>query len=1002
VKIYKYCLTFGALVLFLINSRAQEREYAFGLAGNPYFFRYICYAPDNDYATQMRPFIFILGPAGKTASETFQTDTLKNIPQFHKYYLVYVPKQSALNGDLITYIEALASLLTYNFHYGHKNLFLYIQDPAMTFSEAELHRLTFLFNSINQSATISGSVPEEKNLTELFKEDATVFKVRNEEEVKKEDFAIYYYEEDESSEEDYNFVQAKKQYFGPPAGFNFTLTGQIKDKSSGEALPFATIMVRGTTLGAVTNADGYFTIMHVPCDTNVLVIQYVGYNTTDFYLTPYTNKKNLIIEVRSSAKVLKTVNIIGSKDEVVLANKTDISTVKMTPRKMEQLPSFGEKDIMRSLQLLPGISASNESSSGLYVRGGTPDQNLVLFDGFTIYHVDHLYGFYSAFNINAVKDVQLYKGGFESKFGGRISSVTEITGKDGNQNMLNVGLDVSLLSVNAYLEVPIAKKFTSIIAFRRSYQGILYNNIFEKFNKHTHDNQVTPQNGPGGRQSQNTTVTSYFYDLNGKFTFRPNDNNILSLSIFNGMDKLDNGSGFSNPSFGGGGGGFNMNSTDLTKYGNLGASLKWSRKLNEKLYRNAIISYSNYFSDRDRSQERNTTNSSGDTLTTTRSGVFENNDLKDYSFKSDYQLDISSAAQLQFGAFGTWFDIKYNYAQNDTSSLIDKENQALLAGGYLQSRIKLFKDKLKFLPGLRISYFEPTGKLYFEPRVSVSYNLTDHLIVKGATGLFYQFVNRVTREDIMSGSKDFWLLADGGSIPVSSAIHYDLGLIYESPDYIFSAEAYYKKIDQLTEYSLRINSSPMGVSYAENFYNGYGYARGLEFLAQKKSGKFNGWLSYTLGEARNHFDVYSDMYYPANQDVTHEFKAVAMYKIKRWDFSATWIYATGRPYTAPSGAYTITLLDGTTQDFFTVTSKNGVRLPAYHRADISVNYKLLFGARGDQKRRELGYIGFSLFNLYNRKNVWYKEFTIEDGVIIETNVNYMGLTPNLILSLKLR
>ena len=213
-------------------------------------------------------------------------------------------------------------------------------------------------------------------------------------------------------------------------------------------------------------------------------------------------------------------------------------------------------------------------------------------------------------------------------------------------------------------------------------------------------------------------------------------------------------------------------------------------------------------------------------------------------------------------------------------------------------------------------------------------------------------------------------------------------------------EAYYKEIEGLTEYSLRFNPSPQGVSYQENFYSGYGYARGLEFLLQRQIGKLNGWVSYTIGEARNHFDVYSTDYYPANQDVTHEFKIVSLYKLKRWDFSASWVFATGRPYTAPSGAYAVSLLDGSTADYFTVTSKNSVRLPDYHRLDLSVNFKLLAGEQGDRKRKEIGYIGLSIFNFYNRTNLWYKQYTIEDNQIIETNINYLGMTPNITLSLK--
>jgi hypothetical protein len=286
--------------------------------------------------------------------------------------------------------------------------------------------------------------------------------------------------------------------------------------------------------------------------------------------------------------------------------------------------------------------------------------------------------------------------------------------------------------------------------------------------------------------------------------------------------------------------------------------------------------------------------------------------------------------------------------------------------------------------------------------MSLSARLNSTITFKGSTGKYYQFANKVTREDIMSGNKEFWILSDANSIPVSSAIHYIAGLSYESDDYLFSVEAYYKKIDSLTEYSLRFNPNPMGVSYEENFFSGYGYAKGIEFLLQKKYGKLNGWVSYTYGEARNHFDVYSDTYYPANQDVSHEFKAVALYKYKRLDISATWIFATGRPYTSPSGAYNIELLDGSSQNYFTVTSKNSLRLPNYHRADISFNYKLLAGEKGDRKRREIGYIGFSLFNIYNRKNVWYKQFVIEDGEVLETNYNYLGITPNITLSVKLR
>ena len=554
--------------------------------------------------------------------------------------------------------------------------------------------------------------------------------------------------------------------------------------------------------------------------------------------------------------------------------------------------------------------------------------------------------------------------------------------------------------MNFFAEVPIGDKFSSFIAFRKSYQGALYQALFDKFNKRSSTSAPVNQN-PFGRFSQNQDIVSYFYDLNGKFTYRPGDKDIISLSIFNGTDNLDNSFSSGIPSFGQYNSNFSTSSTDLTRYGNVGSSLKWSRKWNSKLYGNTIISYSNYYSHRDRSQNRTLFNPNNES-SSSRSGLLENNDLKDFSFKSDYQWDISNSNQIQFGGFGTYFKIRYTYAQGDTATILDRNGKALLSGVYLQDKLKFLNDKLQFLPGIRTSYFQTTSKVYYEPRASLSYNLTDWLILKGAYGKYYQFANRVTREDILSGSTDFWILSDGKSVPISSSIHYIAGISYESKNYTFSAEGYYKLIQNLTEYSLRINASPMGINYNENFFNGYGFSRGVEFLAQRNSGNLNGWISYTLGEARNHFDVYSSSYYPANQDVTHEFKIVGLYKYKRWNFSANWIFATGRPYTAPSGAYSITLLDGTEKDYFTVTSKNSLRLPDYHRLDIAANYKLLMGKSGDKKRREIGYIGFSLFNVFNHLKIWYKQYTIESGKVLETNVNYLGITPNLTISLKFR
>jgi ferric enterobactin receptor len=1005
-RILSGTLLFYAIIALLINPlnvKAQQRGYSFNSPGSKCYMQYICYTADSSYSSVRRPFIFILGEEGTTAKSVFERDTLRYSAKFINYFFVYLPSRGTTPGEKLYCIDALASLITNNFKYGRTNLFFEVNDSLIRRNDINLYGLNTVFK---KTKLMSEEGPPQKNengpasIQELFTETTSAYKP---EEKAIEDLANYYTADNsqDSVTVDPQDELPKKSFFGPPTARNFTLSGIIRDQATGEALPFAAIMVKGTTIGVSTNTDGYFTLLKVPTDTSTLLVQYVGYRKTPVYLTPQLPKRNLLIDIRSESHSLREVRINAHKDDVVFVKNEEVGMIKLTPLKIEQLPSIGEKDMMRSFQLMPGVSASNESSSGLYIRGGTPDQNLVLYDGFTVYHVDHLYGFFSAFNSNALKDIQLYKGGFESRFGGRISSVTEITSKEGNQKKVNAGFDISMLSTNVFAEVPIGKKFTSFLAFRKSYQGAIYNMIFKKFNKTRTQDAPDVGTGPGRRYSQSDDITSYFYDLNGKFTFKPNDKDIISLSIFNGTDKLDNSFASNIPSFGQSNANFSMNSVDLTSYGNIGSSLKWSRKWSSKLYGNTIFSYSNYYNKRNRSSERTLVNPV-DGTTKSMSGVFEKNDLKDFSLKSDYQYELGGNSQIQFGVFTTLYNIKYSYAQSDTINILDRSGLALLGGVYLQSRNKLFNDKLQIVPGLRADYFETTGKLYLEPRLALSFKLTDNLVIKGSTGKFYQFANRVTREDIMSGSKEFWILSDGNSVPISSAIHYIAGISYESSQYTFSAEAYYKKIHNLTEYSLRINASPMGVNYNENFFNGYGYAAGIEFLAQKSSGDLNGWVSYTLGEAKNHFDEYSTGYFPANQDVTHEFKIVGLYHYRRWDFSTNWIFATGRPYTAPSGAYTLTLLDGTTQDFFTVTTKNSIRLPNYHRLDISATYKLLMGRKVDTKRRELGSVSFSIFNLYNHQNIWYKQYAIESGEIIETNITYLGITPNITLSLKLR
>ncbi len=786
------------------------------------------------------------------------------------------------------------------------------------------------------------------------------------------------------------FVNVK--YSGDASNTNIVVSGVIKDAQTGESLPFASIIVKGFNLGATTNNDGYFTIVGVPTDTSTLIVSYIGYKKTEIYLNPNLNYQALKILVEPLSLNLQEVAITAEKDDEMLYSSSEVSVVKMSPKEMSKLPSAGEKDIFRSFQLLPGVSGSNESSSGMYVRGGTPDQNLILYDGFTVYHVDHLFGMFSAFNSNAVKDVQLYKGGFESKFGGRISSVMEIVGKDGNEKNFNLGAEVGLLSANLFTEIPIKDKVTVFFAARRSWKSFLYNEIFEDFNAAQEAEPTTTSSSEkGGRTQESTTPSSYFYDINAKISYKPTSKDIISYSLFNGLDNLDNSRVVSRSRNGvTSSGGVN----DVTKWGSLGMSTAWSRKWNPIYYSKLLVSMSDYSSERDISNTRIVTNLNGD-VTEFKRGSFEKNLLKDYSIKFDNEINLGKHNTIEAGFQSSYYNIEYNYSLNDTITIQQSQQTGNVFSGYFQDKIKLF-NRLTLTPGIRASYYDVTNKDYYEPRFSFNYKLTNNINLKGAWGHYYQFTNRIIRNDISSGSRDFWLLSNDDNIPVSFSEHFILGAKYETNGYVFDIEGYYKKLDGLSEYLLQFAPSFNNVDFNEFFYTGSGTAKGIEFLIQKKHGKYNGWLGYTIGEVLYDFPIYGEIPFYAGHDVTHEFKVVNTYKFRKWTFAATWIYATGKPYTEPIGGYSVQMADGSNQDFVSIGEKNNSRYPDYHRLDIAANREFKVG------KTAKGSFGVSIYNLYNRQNTWYKEFEIDNGELIETNVNLLGFMPSLNLSISLR
>lgn len=792
----------------------------------------------------------------------------------------------------------------------------------------------------------------------------------------------------------------------------FTLSGTVRDASSQETLPNATVMIKGTDRGAATNADGYFVLVNVPGDSLVLRVTYLGYVPREIAVEPRTQNGPLDVLLEVFTPEMEEVMVTAERYQIVKMAES-VSQITISPKDLAVLPSVGEVDIFRSLQLLPGISGTNEGSSGLFVRGGTPDQNLVILDGMTVYHVDHFFGFFSAFNADAIKDVQVYKGGFSASYGGRTSSVIDLSGKTGDVNNYRLGAGLNLLSGNMVAEVPLGGKGAFLLSARRSYTDVLqtglYNSIYETLTggEETDETTTQPAGGPGGggfggrggalgggfRNAQLATVQPdfYFYDLNAKLTLLPTKQDVVAVSFYNGQDHLDK-SRFQQRLVGPQDNQntlINNDLEDLTDWGNIGVSGKWSRQWHPRFYSNALVAYSQYFSEYNRNTFIERVDTNTDTTAFTRStGSLEDNKVEDFSFRLDNEWQAAPQHKINFGLQATRSDVTFDFVRDDTLTILNRDQQATQLALYAED-VWQVRPRVSITAGLRTIYYDQTEETYIEPRLAFSLGLTDRIKLKGAYGQFNQFVSRIVNENVTEGARDFWLLADGEGVQVEGSTHYILGASYETPTWLFDTEAYYKDLEGLSEFSLRFQRNRNGEAVNQLFFGGTGVSKGMEFLVQKKNGTHTGWLSYTLAQVEHTFvDLNDGVAFPALHDQRHELKAVYALNLGDWQFSSTWTYGSGKPYTAPASEYTLTLLDGAQQSYIHVSDKNSERLPAYHRLDAAIHYKTSIG----QSKLDLG---FSVFNLYNRVNVWYKEFDLSESPMVTTDVTFLGITPNL-------
>ncbi|WP_306640677.1 TonB-dependent receptor [Sanyastnella coralliicola] len=766
-----------------------------------------------------------------------------------------------------------------------------------------------------------------------------------------------------------------------PTRFEISVFGRVMDLDNGEPLPYATVAEEGTSNANNSNLQGYFTLNNVTADTVVLVCTYVGYDPFRLQLTPSTDLENVEIYLSRSRALLPTAQVTTYRQGSTI--KVERPSLTLVDGELaNELPSIGEPDIVRTIQLLPGVSGALENSAFIHVRGGAGDENLVTYDGFTIYYLDHFYGLFSAFNTNSIQSVRLHKGVFSPKFGGRGSSVLEITGRTGNKNKPVIKTDLNLLSAAAHIESPIlADRATLMLSARRSFTDVVFSPAYQELFNGVFNNSVLPgANDEVNAFTNESSPDFHFYDITGKLALEVGERGDLSFSLYSGRDRLSIAYSDSTTD-----GRFFVGYNDRSEWGNLGYGAKWTNQWNAQHFSSVTFGRSVF------SSELFGFDSRENLLIGTTDTLFFDRDTRiaDGTLRLDHEISLPGHL-INMGAELTAINVSNSQLASNGENDSDTA-AASIAAVYVGDQWKL-NERFFFEAGFRAVYFDRNRSLYPEPRFLMDFKATPSLTLHVGAGANHQFIRNVRRQDLFLNTSDEWRLAGESRIPVLQTEQLTAGFSITKGLFSFSADAWYKTASGVTEDALRFTSLPAG-TFEQNLLNGDGKSRGIELLARKELGVHSGWIAYTLSSTENTFNELQGDQIPAWYDRSHELKTVYQFRPGRFRVNAVFVYATGLPYTPAAGVYDITLINGETEQLLAFAEIHSGRLPDYHRLDLSGFYDFTLG-EGNAS------IGFSLYNVYNRTNVrnryYYLLGTQEESIEVALRDQlFLGTVPSI-------
>lgn len=768
------------------------------------------------------------------------------------------------------------------------------------------------------------------------------------------------------------------------------LRATLYDGMTMEPLPMANVYLAGQGHLLHTSENGSFAFRQAHGEPVRLVISHIGYQSVDTVLVGPAQDGEISIRLRRRVLPIEPVDVRAVKNQAIRSGP-EAGHTEIRPARMASLPGFGETDIFGVLGLLPGISYA-QNSSDLIIRGGYGDQNLVLFDGFTLYSLDHFFGSFSSINPGVVGDMQVYKGGYGPRYGERVSGIVDISGKSGDSLAPSVLGGINLLSANLAAEIPVGKKIRIVAGARKGYSSIFSNFLIENLYE---DNSPV---GPGlqARETASVIEPDYgFYDVNFKLSYDPDDDQKISVTAFTGKDFLEI-SDQSDRRF------ISAEITDRNRWSNFGIGTTWDKKWSAA-YRSVLQAggsgYDNAFESRAEVTDKR--NVSARVPETRRSALSidesENNRLSDYYISLRNYLETGGMQRFEFGA-----SVRNNlidYA-NDGPLAYTEENpvpSSMLFSLYVQDEIRPFKG-MAVRPGLRVNHFSVDRKLYAEPRLSATYTTASHTVFKLAAGRYFQYINKITSDQSYGYNRDLWVFSGRPGHPVLESGHLIAGSIFRLGPMKVDAEAWYKDFRGLQKLMYITGAPEQGPGIRDYhrqagsgsdsanamILTGNGRSYGVDVLLYYTRGRYSGWFSYSLGRAIQNFEaINGGLDIPAPYDRPWSVDWTHMFRIGKWNLSALWVYTAGQP---------VIVFDVNNENL--EEGRLYRRLPDYRRLDASANYSFTIGKV---------YIrtGLSVINLLDKQNYYdldRRNFIFDNTSIEETSIiRSRGITPNLYL-----